>query len=576
MTDRRILRDCCPLPAVPRMCQIVSPDLPCYTGPQANEAKVLVGILNLKLELLPQLNQTLTQEVVNAQDENGVNRPVCSYIRPLRAGRLLDTPRQAARFVSLLGYEKAPVVGGGGKQEQWCTLLSFLCQNKLNRALTVVTFQRLLGLMPAASQNLHLVLQQCAMLPLCLEQLVAPYWPRTLVFRADAAPERPAVEPAKTQRPARYIHKSNNPDDPPLLQQQKPTYPYRTIGCVFNHQSFFANCQPSDAVELCEFDFHDESKWKAMSEEAIMTVCARGSTTSLPPFPPLCASVIDSAAASNEIELEIRNMVSEHRKEQERERGDMDPKGEKPVLPQPKRGEAAHPQPTSPPAEEEYLLVPPPSPTAEKDLLCPSPPAEGACRLVPQLQPKGEEPLPPLLPEREEPLLPFPPEGEGPLLPPPSGAEQQELPLFLPPPQPEAEQQEQPLTPPPPGAEHQELLRPPPPPEAEQQELPLPPPPPGAEHQELLLPPPPPEAEQQKLPLPPPPPGAEQQELPLSPPLPEGDKQELPLSSPLEGPGQDASGPQQPLLSGAWGKTVAARGYLPLHIAWGCLSLCIT
>ncbi|XP_058877680.1 centrosomal protein of 76 kDa-like isoform X3 [Acipenser ruthenus] len=95
-----------------------------------SEAKVLVGILNLKLELLPQLNQTLTQEVVNAQDENGVNRPVCSYIRPLRAGRLLDTPRQAARFVSLLGYEKAPVVGGGGKQEQWCTLLSFLCQNK--------------------------------------------------------------------------------------------------------------------------------------------------------------------------------------------------------------------------------------------------------------------------------------------------------------------------------------------------------------------------------------------------------------------------------------------------------------
>ncbi|MGH0125075.1 UNVERIFIED_CONTAM: hypothetical protein FKN15_021503 [Acipenser sinensis] len=31
MTDRRILRDCCPLPAVIRMCQTVSPDLPCYT-----------------------------------------------------------------------------------------------------------------------------------------------------------------------------------------------------------------------------------------------------------------------------------------------------------------------------------------------------------------------------------------------------------------------------------------------------------------------------------------------------------------------------------------------------------------
>ncbi|MGH0153941.1 UNVERIFIED_CONTAM: hypothetical protein FKN15_025828 [Acipenser sinensis] len=29
MTDRRIPRDCCPIPAVLRMCQIVSPDLPC-------------------------------------------------------------------------------------------------------------------------------------------------------------------------------------------------------------------------------------------------------------------------------------------------------------------------------------------------------------------------------------------------------------------------------------------------------------------------------------------------------------------------------------------------------------------
>ena len=67
------------------------------------------------------------------QDENGVNRPVCSYVRVLWAGRLLESPRQAARFVSLLAYEKAPVVGGGGsKQEQWCTLMAFLCRGKVS------------------------------------------------------------------------------------------------------------------------------------------------------------------------------------------------------------------------------------------------------------------------------------------------------------------------------------------------------------------------------------------------------------------------------------------------------------
>ena len=69
-----------------------------------------------------------------AQDECGTNRPVCSFVRPLRAGRLLDSPRQAARFVSLLGYEHAPYVGGG-KAEMWSSLFAFLCKGKGVRTL---------------------------------------------------------------------------------------------------------------------------------------------------------------------------------------------------------------------------------------------------------------------------------------------------------------------------------------------------------------------------------------------------------------------------------------------------------
>lgn len=64
------------------------------------------------------------------QDENCNNRPVCWYTRPLRAGRLLDTPRQAARFVSLIGYEKAVSVGGGERTEQWSSMHAFLARNK--------------------------------------------------------------------------------------------------------------------------------------------------------------------------------------------------------------------------------------------------------------------------------------------------------------------------------------------------------------------------------------------------------------------------------------------------------------
>ena len=61
---------------------------------------------------------------------------MCSFVRPLRTGRLIDTPRQAARFVSLLGFEKAPVLGGT-KGEMWMNLHSFLCQCKGVSAFTL-------------------------------------------------------------------------------------------------------------------------------------------------------------------------------------------------------------------------------------------------------------------------------------------------------------------------------------------------------------------------------------------------------------------------------------------------------
>lgn len=62
-----------------------------------------------------------------------MNRPVCSYVRVLRAGRLLESPRQAARFVSLLAQERAPVLGGGTRHEQWSTMMAFLCRNKVTK-----------------------------------------------------------------------------------------------------------------------------------------------------------------------------------------------------------------------------------------------------------------------------------------------------------------------------------------------------------------------------------------------------------------------------------------------------------
>lgn len=110
----------------------------------------------------------------------------------------------------------------------------------------------------------------------------------------------------------RYLHQVLKPGD--LTPQLKPSYPYQTVGCVFNHKALFANCQSTDSVQLCVFDLQDKCCWKAMSEEALNSVCAPGSITFLPPVPTLCPSSLDAALASNQMELELRHLLAEHRK----------------------------------------------------------------------------------------------------------------------------------------------------------------------------------------------------------------------------------------------------------------------
>uniref|UniRef100_A0A1A8J0Y6 Centrosomal protein of 76 kDa n=1 Tax=Nothobranchius kuhntae TaxID=321403 RepID=A0A1A8J0Y6_NOTKU len=306
-----------------------------------SECKVPAGVLTVSLELYPPLSKHLNSDVIStqqslerqrtaekerlflvyakqwwrefleirpshqsklvkifAQDENGVNRPVCSYVRVLRAGRLLESPRQAARFVSLLAHQRPPVVGGGAKQEQWCTLLAFLCRGKGDcEDHAALLCSLLLGF----GLDAYMCVGTKA-------KGVSHAW--VLTRGTDGT-----ITFWESLTAHRYLHRAVDPDAPPLALQPKPSSPYRTVGCVFNHQSFLANCQPSDAVELCVFDFQNPSRWKAMSEEALKSVCAPASNTSLPPLPPLCAPSVDPAAASNQLELEMRYLVSEHRKD---------------------------------------------------------------------------------------------------------------------------------------------------------------------------------------------------------------------------------------------------------------------
>ncbi|XP_043415371.1 centrosomal protein of 76 kDa isoform X4 [Prionailurus viverrinus] len=242
------------------------------------ESKVSVGILNIKLEMYPPLNQTLSQEVVNTQlalerqKTAEKERLFLVYAKQWWREYLQIRPSHNSRLVKIFAQ--------GDCEDHANLLCSLLLGYGLEAFVCVGT---------KAKGIPHAWVMTCG------TDGTVTFW--------------------ESLTGHRYIHKPVNPDESPVAEQPKPLYPYRTIGCVFNHQMFLGNCQPSDSVEICVFDLNDESKWKPMSEEAIKSVCAPGATTSLPPFPPLCASTIDASITSNEIEMQLRLLVSEHRKD---------------------------------------------------------------------------------------------------------------------------------------------------------------------------------------------------------------------------------------------------------------------
>ncbi len=44
---------------------------------------------------------------------------------------------------------------------------------------------------------------------------------------------------------------------------------YKTIGCIFNHKSFYGNIQADDRVPNTAFDLENESLWKSMAPDYI-------------------------------------------------------------------------------------------------------------------------------------------------------------------------------------------------------------------------------------------------------------------------------------------------------------------
>lgn len=305
-----------------------------------SESKIPAGIIEAKLEIVPRQNRVnLTQDVIDAQcqlerrrvaererlflvyakqwwkeylqireehssrtvkifaqDETGRNRPVCTFVKPLRAGRLLHTPRQAARFVSTLGYERAPSVGSAAGAEQWLTSHAFFALRKGDHEdHSNLLCSLLLGFGLDAYVCVGMKTKGVP-----YTWVVTRYGEGATVIFWDAVTGH------------RYVHRMVSPDDPPAIKQPVNNHPFRSIGCIYSHENFFANSQPTDIVETCNFNISDAAKWKPMSHEAIRSVCG-SNAPGFPPIAPLLSPALDPALVSSQMEAELRTLVVEHR-----------------------------------------------------------------------------------------------------------------------------------------------------------------------------------------------------------------------------------------------------------------------
>ncbi|CAL8097152.1 unnamed protein product [Calicophoron daubneyi] len=244
-----------------------------------------------------------------ANDENGCSQFVCSFIRPLSGHRILETPSVAARFVATIPCEAWHGVGAGPK-EQWCSALAFVTRNRgdvpdhanllcslllgfgLNAYVAIGTRQSSVS----AGEDPDTSLNQAS------GRIRHHAW--VVVLQMDPS----AVlfwDPISGRR---YVHQRGTP----------PAHPYQTVGCMYNHRSFYANIQPTDHLFHCCFDVNDSSSWRAMSSDVISSVVAYSALPLValnPPYHKACE-------LSDQVEIELRTFSSEWRSQRVKQSAD--------------------------------------------------------------------------------------------------------------------------------------------------------------------------------------------------------------------------------------------------------------
>ncbi|KAG2497285.1 hypothetical protein HYH03_004868 [Edaphochlamys debaryana] len=176
---------------------------------------------------------------VLATGEDGSQYPVCCFVRPLQLGRGLANAREAARFVSLLARrEDLQVLPPGGQSEAgecWCLLHTILASGSaVKEEAAVLLCNMLLGFGLDAWVVVGRLLDGAGHTwVLTRGPLAAPtFW-----------------EPATGVRYA---------------VTDVDTWPYSSVGCVFNQHRLYANSQCDDSAFGTSYVLEDATLWREL------------------------------------------------------------------------------------------------------------------------------------------------------------------------------------------------------------------------------------------------------------------------------------------------------------------------
>ncbi|GAA48487.1 centrosomal protein of 76 kDa [Clonorchis sinensis] len=199
-----------------------------------------------------------------AVDENSTNQFVCKFVRPLNAQRFVRTPTEAARFVSTIPCEPCRGVGGGPR-EQWCSTLAFLARNRgdvADHANLLCSLLLGFGLDAYVMIGTRRSCDSGADGADLNDSTSAKSYIWVAVFNVDSS----VVLFWDAVSGRRHVQAMDSSCG------DRNTSSYKTVDCLYSHNSFYANIQPSNELVSCSLRISDSSHWHPLPSDMISSV----------------------------------------------------------------------------------------------------------------------------------------------------------------------------------------------------------------------------------------------------------------------------------------------------------------